>query len=666
MVGVWRKMRHRAFRFTRYRSNPLPEKIKSNNMKYFIQIALIMILFSCSAGKSIGQEKINKKAEEYYKQADEHMAFGRFAPAVEGFQKAIEIQPDYLNAHIQLAVIYQNFQKDLAKAAFHYEKVKKLDPTLINAYYNAVLCYYLNLDYDKADAALKDYFAFPSLGPKSKQEGEYLQKCIAFARKSVKNPVVFEPKNLGSNVNSDKAEYFPAITADNEYLYFTVNDKDPRFANEDIYVSQFADGQWQTRKPLGTAINTNYQEGAHSISQDGRYLFFASDRPQGNKGRFDIYMAKKIGNEWKNPANLGSPINTPNWESQPIFTADSKSLLFVRKSKDGYGGSDIYISHLQPDGSFSTPQNLGPVINTPGDEQRPYLHPDGKTLYFSSTGHIGMGEGDIYVSRLNEKGEWSTPENLGYPINTTGDEYGIYVSADGMTAYFSSDRPGGFGDMDLYSFTLPEKFRPEIVIYVKGKVSDATTKKAVEATIKIFDLQTGELYKTLASDAINGEFLITLPGNRNYMYEAIAKGYLPFSENFSLQNLSTGQNYNIEVSLQKIEPGKEFVLKNIFFASNAFALQPESLTELNQLVDFMAKNPSLKLEIGGHTDNVGSDAANLSLSEKRAKSVYDYLIEKGIDKNRLSYKGYGASAPLVPNDSDTNRAQNRRTAFKVI
>jgi outer membrane protein OmpA-like peptidoglycan-associated protein len=635
-------------------------------MKYILQIFLLAVILSCSSGKSIGQDKVSKKAQEIYKVGSEHLAFGRVDAAITEFKNAIAAQSDFLDAYIQLAFIYQQYKNDYPAAAAYYEKAIKLDKTLINAYYNRMMCYYLAMDYVNAEKALKDYMAFPNLGPKNQKEGENFRKKIEFASHAVKNPVPFNPVNLGSGVNSAQAEYFPAITADNEWLYFTVNDRDHRFPNEDIFVSLFKDGKWQPRKPLGSAVNTDYQEGAHSISPDGRYLFFASDRPQGNRGRFDIYMARRIGNEWKNPVNLGPPINTFNWESQPVITADSRAMLFVRKSNDGFGGSDIYISYIQPDGKFGEPQNLGPVINTPGDEQRPYLHPDGKTLYFSSTGHIGMGGADVYMSRLGDDGNWSTPVNLGYPINSPGDEYGIYVSADGKTAYFSSDRPGGFGDMDIYSFVMPEAARPLTVVYVKGKVFDDVTKKSLLATINIYDLGTGKVYNTVTSDAITGEFLVTLPSNKNYMYEAVSTGYLPFSENFSLDRISHEEYFNLDVPMQPIESGKEFVLKNIFFETGAFELKPESQTELMQLVDFMQKNKTLKIEIGGHTDNVGSDASNLTLSEKRAKSVYDFLISKGISADRLSYKGYGASRPLVANDSDTNRARNRRTAFRVL
>lgn len=627
---------------------------------------LFLMFFSCSSSKISGQDKINKKAETAYLEADNHMAFGRIDEALDGFLQAIEVQKDYLNAHIQVANIYQNFKKDYLKAAEYYNDVIKIEPSLVNAYYNRVLCYYLGMDYTKAKTTLKEYEAFPNLGEKNKKEAKQLAERINFAEQAVKNPVAFNPKNLGPNINSEKSEYFPAITADNEYLYFTVNDISQKFPTENIYVSQFKNGEWQPRTPLSSNINSRNNEGAHSISQDGRYLFFASDRPNNNQGRFDIYLAKKVGDDWRNPINLGKNINTFNWESQPVISADSKMFFFVRKSRDGFGGADIYVSHLQANGQFGKAENLGPTINTPGDEQRPYIHPDGKTLYFASNGHIGVGGSDIFVTRLQEDGSWSTPENLGYPINTPDNEMGIYVSADGQTAFFSSNRDGGFGEADIYSFTMPQAAQPEQVIYVKGTVKDAISGKPVEANIKIFNLESGDLDKSLSSDALNGNFLVTLNGNKNYAYEALAKDYLPFSENFSLKDLNQKDAYELEVNLSPIEAGKEFVLKNIFFATNEFELLENSKSELKRLVDFLNTNKDLKLEIGGHTDNVGNDAANQTLSEKRARSVYEFLLNQGIDKNRLKYKGYGATQPLVANDSEKNRATNRRTSFKVL
>lgn len=635
-------------------------------MKYFRILLIFFVFLSCSNAKISGQDKINKKAETAYQEADNHMAFGRIDEALDGFLEAIEFQKDYLNAHIQVANIYQRFKKDYAQAALYYEKVITLDNTLINAYYNRVMSYYLAMDYSNAKKALKAYEQFPNLGEKGKKEVKDLEARILFAENAIKNPVEFEPKNLGSNVNSEKAEYFPAITADNEFLYFTVNDLNQKFPSENIYVSQFKNGEWQARTPLSSNINSRHNEGAHSISQDGRYLFFASDRPDNNQGRFDIYLAKKVGNDWKNPINLGKNINSYNWESQPVISADSKMLFFVRKSRDGYGGADIYVSHLQENGQFGPAENLGPIINTPGDEQRPYIHPDGKTLYFASDGHIGIGGGDIFMTQLQEDGSWSTPKNLGYPINTPGDEMGIYVSADGEIAFFSSDREGGFGAADIYSFKMPETAQPEQVIYVKGTVIDAVTKKPVEANVKIYYLETGALDKSVSSDALNGNFLVTLNGNKNYAYEALAKGYLPFSENFSLKDVKDKSSYEIEVALQPIEVGKEFVLKNIFFSTNEFELLEDSKTELLRLVAFLKTNKNIKLEVGGHTDNVGAASSNQVLSEKRAKSVYNFLIENGIAKERLNFKGYGASLPLVENDSEKNRATNRRTSFKVL
>ena len=471
---------------------------------------------------------------------------------------------------------------------------------------------------------------------------------------------------MGPNVNSEKAEYFPSITADNEYLYFTVNDESDRYPNEDIYASKFEDGAWQTRTPIVGVNGAESQEGAHSITQDGRYLFFASDRYQDNQGRFDIFIAKKVGDTWKSPVNIGSTINTRYWESQPVISADSKELFLVRKSSDGLGGSDIYVCTIQENGRFGAPVNLGNVVNTPGDEQRPYLHPDGKTLYFASNGHPGMGKADVYKSIRQDDGSWSKPINLGFPINTNDVEYGLYVAADGKSAYISSDRSGGFGDMDIYSFELPVNARPNFVARVKGTIKDASSGESVKADIKIVDIATGKAYKTLSSDELNGSFLITLPSGKNYVYQATASGYLPYSNNFSIASQGQDQLIILEALMQKVEKGKEFVLRNIFFDTNAFALMESSKAELDIFVDYLKKNDDLFLEIGGHTDSDGGEAANMELSEKRAKSVFDYVVSQGVPASRLTYKGYGESHAIVPNDSAENKAKNRRTAFKVL
>lgn len=633
-----------------------------------VKFLFIVCLFSsCGVGQGVAQSiDGSKKAKEIYAIADEHLVFGRYDEALKGFEHAVTIDPNFLNAHLQLANLYQNLYLDYAKATNQYEQIIKLDTSLDKAYYEAAKCYLYLQEWEKAANKAKIFDEKRSKNEYTDWQAEVLIESISIAQKAIANPVAYNPINLGPNVNSNLAEYFPSITADNQYVYFTVNNENERYPNEDIYASQWQDGEWQPRIPVDGVNRMNAQEGAHSITQDGKYLFFASDRMEDNAGRFDIFISKKVGDEWKNPVNMGSVINSRNWESQPVISADSKKLFFVRKSKDGYGGSDIYVSEINEKGSFGEPQNLGGTINTPGDEQRPYLHPDGKTLYFASNGHPGLGKTDVFKSTLLPNGEWSEPENLGYPINTAEVEFGLYVAADGKHAFISSDRDGGYGDMDIYSFELPESAQPASVASVKGTVYNAETKEAVKANIKIVEIQSQEVYKTLSSDEKNGSYLVVLPAGKNYVYHVNAKGFLPYSATFSLAQLESSQLLELTAALKPIEQGAAFILENIFFDSGQSELEEESLAELELLVNYLKDQPSLSLEIGGHTDSDGSDQDNLVLSENRAKAVYTYLVDKGIAADRLMYKGYGESQPLVPNDSESNKEKNRRTAFKVL
>ena len=635
-------------------------------MKSLLKLFILFLLSSCATQHSMAQTDGSKKAQEAYKQADEDLVFGRYEAALVGFEKAISIDSKYVNAHLQLANLYQNLYLEYDKAIQHYESVLKMDPSLVKSYYEGAKCCLYIQEWEKAKAFALQYQEKRVVSPYSDWTSQVLLESIELAQQAIANPVEYDPQNLGPAINSDQAEYFPSITADNEFLYFTVNNENDRYPNEDIYTAQFVDGKWQDREPVSAVNRKNAQEGAHSITQDGRYLFFASDRMEDNQGRFDIYIAKKVGDEWRVPVNMGNTINSRHWESQPVISADAKQLFLVRKSNDGIGGSDIYVSKLDETGRFGKLENLGKTINTPGDEQRPYLHPDGKTLYFASNGHPGLGKTDVYKSTLQKDGTWTKPVNLGYPINTSEVEFGLYVAADGKSAYISSDREGGYGNMDIYSFDLPVSARPEVVLSVKGVVKDIVSGQFLKANIKILDLKSGEVYKTLGSDDLNGSFLVTLPAGKNYAYQANLDGYLPFSETFSLKNSSEGAVVELEALMTKIEKGQEFVLKNIFFDSGEAILKEESLAELNVLVDYLESNEELFLEIGGHTDSDGTEEQNLALSKQRAKAVYFYLLAEGVKAGHLSYKGYGEGQALVPNDNEENKKKNRRTAFKVM
>ncbi len=369
------------------------------------------------------------------------------------------------------------------------------------------------------------------------------------------------------------------------------------------------------------------------------------------------------------PVNVGSPVNTGNWETQPSFSSDGKTLYFIRGyiSNEGIKDQDIYVSEIGADGKFGEPVKLGPNVNTSGREESVFIHPDNMTLYFSSDGHVGMGGLDIFMSKRQSDGNWGPAVNLGYPINTWKDENSLLADPSGAIAYFASNRKGGFGGLDIYQFELPQEFRPEPITYVKGKVFDMKTNKGLDATFELIDLETQKLVLKSYS-AKDGNFLVTLTANKNYLLNVSKNGYLYYSDNFSLKDVKADYNtpFKLDVPLQPLDTGYVVELKNVFFDVDKFDLKPQSKAELDKLVAFLKNNPKLKIEIGGHTDNTGDKKKNQLLSQNRAKSVYDYLITTGgIDKTRLSYAGYGDTKPKVPNDSPEHKQMNRRTEFKV-
>jgi len=428
-----------------------------------------------------------------------------------------------------------------------------------------------------------------------------------FGIEAMKNPANMLPINLGENVNSEWDEYHPSLTGNSKEILFTV--RRPRDEQtvckyckeeEDIYRSVQQNGIWQPRTKLAKPVNTGNNEGAQCISADGNYLFFTICSADFGYGSCDIYWSKWEDNKWSEPKNCGPKVNTKYWESQPSISADGKTIYFTSNRPGGYGGMDIWKTEMISEGVFSEPVNLGETINTPYDEVSPFIHFDQKTLYFSSNGHLGMGGKDLFYSKLQSGEIWSKPVNLGYPINSYQDESGIFINAQGNVAYFASDRPGGFGGLDIYCFELEEYLRPEPVLFI------------------------AEDFEIIENKAVDTNVLDTA------------------------------------------KTGDSFVLPNLFFEFAQSNLLPDSFFELNRLYVFLINNETVRIEISGHTDNQGSDSYNKKLSIDRAQTVYLYLIDKGIDAGRLSFTGYGKESPVAPNDTEENRAKNRRTEILIL
>jgi outer membrane protein OmpA-like peptidoglycan-associated protein len=455
---------------------------------------------------------------------------------------------------------------------------------------------------------------------------------------------------------------------------------------EDFYVTHQTDNVWSRSYPMPRNVNTPFNEGAPSISPDGKKLIFVACTDESGvdyganrqgKGSCDLFVTEQVGKLWSNPVNLPGKVNSTHWETQPSLSADGKTLYFIRglRSREGKRDSDIYVSRLLADGTWSMAEPLPPHINSNQNEESVLIHPDGKTLYFASRGHIGMGGSDLYVSRMDAKGNWGLPQNLGYPINTLSDENSLMVSPEGDIAYFASDRPGGFGLMDIYYFELPKEDQPIKTLYFDGFVFDAKTKKSLGASFQLTNLSTGQVVIQSKADATDGTFMVPLPINTDYAIEVTYPGYLPYSLNFNMTLKENEQSYHVQIPLNPENSSTENVLSNVFFDLNQAKLRPESIVELTSFANYLKAHPNLKIEIGGHTDSRGNAQDNLLLSTNRAKAVKDFLTSKGIPEAQLSYKGYGSTSPIMTdaainaisdvNEKEKAHQKNRRTTYTL-
>lgn len=593
-------------------------------------------------------------------------------------ESIVKDKPEFIEAHFMLAQIYDEMgETELA--------ITPLTAALAidEKYYPAgwmmlAECYFAQGKYDETEKAITKFMPYPKESAAQEKRSQLLISSCVFAKRALANPVPFEPINLGKGVNSDRDEYYPCITADEQTLLYTRLIADPaaqQGKQEDFYLSKWTGSAWDNASAV-VEINTPRNEGAPTLSADGQMLIFtaceyADGTWGGNRqgvGSCDLFYSMKTGNGWTPAENMGNGINTGTWESQPSFAANGRTLYFVRgkRTASGIKEQDIYYSYLDNQNRWSAPMKVPGRVNTIFEEESVMIHPDGTTLYFSSNGHSGMGGLDIYMSRLLPNGEWDTPINLGYPINTYKDENSIQVTAKGDIALFASSRDGGYGGLDLYQFKLHERARPLPVTYVTGIISDKLSYKKLEAHLELIDLETGKLVVESYSNQGSGQYLLCIPSGKDYALNVNKEGYLFHSENFSLKNYTSLEPYKLDIQLQKLRPGASIVLNNVFFETGKWDLKPESKIELNRLADLLKANPDKKIEIGGHTDNVGSDESNLTLSNNRAASVVTYLVTQGIDAARLTSKGYGETVPLATNDTDEGRAKNRRTEFKII
>ena len=606
-----------------------------------------------------------KKALKLYSEGKELLNEQKDAEAIKPFEQSVIEDPIFIDAWLILGELYNETQQ-YEKAVTAFETSFTLKPDARSSAYYFVAESFWNLDdYKNTIGALSKYLSFTNLPPEWVENSKHILSNAKFAIEAVKNPVPFNPINLGDSINSKYLDLFPSLTADENTLVFMRRDPYGKDWNEDFYISHFVKEHWTKARNMGDELNSIYQDGAMSLTNKGNEMYFASDR-KGGFGSVDIYYSQRKNGKWTIPVNLGASVNSVAWETQPSISADGKTLYFVSTRPGGLGGSDIWMTTKNLKGLWNTPINLGPTINTKYEEQTPFIHSDGQTLYFSSFGHPGMGSADIFYCRKDSIGKWSTPINLGYPINTKNEENSFTVSLDGKHVYYSSEKGKEKGDLDLFYFDLPEGARPIPVTYLNGIITNITSGDFLNAEVQLIDLETGNSINSFSSDATTGEYLISIPSGKNYALNVSKNGFLFRSENFSLADHNPSEPYKLDIKLQPVKTGESVVLKNIFFETGSADLKKESTVELNKLVSLLKENQNLKIEISGHTDNVGGEKENLALSENRAKAVYDFLVNAGIAATKLSYKGYGETRPISLNDTEEGRATNRRTEFTVI
>ncbi|OFX61243.1 MAG: hypothetical protein A2046_16680 [Bacteroidetes bacterium GWA2_30_7] len=682
-------------------------------MKKYISLTFLILSYFSIFAQNVEFEKDNfpsdkegfKEASKNLKEGDklyETGAVGNFKTALDFYIPANKFNPNnaLLNYKIGASYLYSNYE---AKKSLQYLKkaIELKNNVADDILYLLARSLHLNLEFDDA---IKNYTKYKNLlAPKDLQEkrkdiDKKIQECN-IGKELIKTPIRVWIDNPGTEINSSYPDYSPLISADESMIIYTSRrenttgggkDQNDLKYYEDIYVSyKNAQNKWQPSTNLGKPLNTDRNDATIGLSADGQELFIFVEG--------DIYKCTLKGTEWQSPKALPKTINTEFREADGSFSYNGKTMYFASEREDKtFGGMDLYMSNMGEKGKWDEATNMGSVINTEFDERSVFMHPDGRTLYFSSNGHNTMGGYDIFSTTLNDEGTWSEPVNLGYPVNTPDNDLFFVVSASGQHGYYSSAKEGGFGDHDIYMITFRGPEKPGIqsnednliasiaepisetviqetveiktmrLTILKGTVKDAISLNPLEADIEIVDNAKNAIISTFKSNSATGKFLVSLPSGKNYGIAVKAEGYLFHSENFDIPEATNYQEVNKEILLNKLVVGSKIVLKNIFFDYAKATLRSESFPELERVYKLLTDFPNLKIEISGHTDNLGSLQLNVKLSESRAKAVVDYLIKLGISTGRLEYKGYAYLQPISTNDTEVGRQENRRVEFKVL
>jgi len=656
--------------------------------KKIVLLFIYLCVFWLSAQAQPGNTVLTPQAAQYYREAEEALLRRDYKQAVKGFEKALKIQPGLTAANKGLAACYE-LLKDYGKAVTYYEKVIASDSMYSRAiFYQLAEAHYKIGQYDKALQYFRTYErllkqpaeSFGLHGEREiKSELKYAEKlpinikASEVSLDSIKFVNVTDVINLGTAINTQADEYFPFLSNDQQLIYYThrKGEKD-----EDLYYSRITEGRWRKGEPVKD-FNTGENEGMSTMVRDGRRMYFTACARQGVLGTCDIWVAEidtqQIIQSFESATGM---VNSDYWESQASISCDGSVLFFASNRKGGMGGADLWYCLRGSDGRWGAPINLGPKINTPEDEEAPFITNDGKTLYFSSTGHLGLGEQDIFMSWYDERAkEWATPINLGPPVNTPYRELGFFLSADGVTGYVASDRPDGHGGMDIYRFRLSDKLFGDPITFVEGYLRDSVLMTPLEAKVEIAGrgaIQTGA----------DGRFFICVGADETLHLGIQKRGYKPYHNDFVIPEWNNRTYYTLELLLQptisfianippviKTDSTQNIVDKpksnrtfthTVFFEFDKHTMEAPELSRLDEFAKLMKNKKIQRVEIIGFSDDIGAEAYNLRLSEERAKGIALFLVQNNIVVDQIYMEGKGEL------DGKQNKELNRKVEVRVM
>ncbi len=614
----------------------------------------------------LGNAQGSKRVEKMFEAAKTLYSQNNYSKSLELCDEIIRLDDGYANAHLLMAEMYKDMDSTRLEIV-HLTKAQKTSDNALIDFRLGEAFYALGM-YSEALSFYEKYKGNKDI-PEKRQ---FLLACkmasCKFAIQSIKNPVEFDPNNMGDHINSSNDEYWPTPTLDGRHLVFTRLMKDSVYRpQEDFFMAELDSLEWDA-KPMNE-VNTMDNEGAQTLSADSKIMFFTACNRTEGFGSCDIFFSRFINGKWTEPRNAGEPLNTRSWEAQPSLSSDNQFLYFSSNRPGGKGKKDIWRIEFfgfseSGNPKWGKPENLE-AINTVGDEISPFIHANNRNFYFASDTHIGMGGLDLYSCLIDEDGTISELKNMGYPINTYKDDMGLTISSIGNIAYFSSARETDKG-LDIFSFNLDRGLQPQPVTYVKATVRNKKTQQPLAANIELVNLNSMNGKSQIQRADENGEVMLALPLRRNYAFNVSEDGYLFYSQSMQLANENNITDPIIlDIDLEPIEVGAQMELYNIYYETDSFRILPQSKPELNKLVDFLMNNRGLKVEIQGHTDSSGSPESNMELSKRRAKSVVDYLVENNISVSRLEFDGYGDTKPIASNETSEGRRQNRRTTIKI-